>query len=974
MRRPTPRALLSLLFTVLLTLGAVDAHAQSTGIVEGRVVDASSGSPLPGANVVVEGTSIGTSTNQNGRYELTSVPTGSQTITVSFVSYQTSSETVEVSAGQTVTLDVELSSQVLEGGEVVVRGIRQSQMRSVNQKKQALNVVDALSADDIGNLPEKNVAEAVQRLPGIVMRNDRTEGRFVSIRGGAAELNNVTLNGNTMASTAGSRATALDLLPAEMVSNVEVTKAVTPDMAGNAIGGSVNISTLSAFDREGSFLFGSIRGLRHDQQVSGLREQKMPFRGNLTGGGKIGSDDQLGVLVSLSSSRRDFTTSGLKGEGYDFGASPDEQGLETTDVPEAQEQIVEANRRSRFAVNTSLDWRPSSQTSVYVRPYYTYTDEQTLDNELEYNLGQYGSSEAPELTESGARFPRGFGSVDLSRTDEEESLWGTNVGFEHDFDNALTWSASGTYSRGVLNSEGPDGEFEMDPNDRASGVADMTNFLFDFYPEDPQYVSDGTNYTANNIDLEFSKNTENTYAAKTDVRIPFELGESPGYLKTGGQFQVRDKSVNASDIEFNYEGDGSLTLADYTAPRVQTVQVGNGLMPFADTDAFANDFLNNICNPSIGNPFSGDRSCQNPNSPYVINADEVQVEDVENDSENEESIYAGYAMASAEFGSLTALAGVRVEHTSTASTRFQLLEEETFTTTSQTFENSYTDVLPSVHLTFDATENLKFRGAWSNTIGRPDYDDLSSFSEVEINDTGAQTTASVNEGNPNLEPYRAMNFDLTAEYYIQSGGLASVAGFYKRIDNPIYEFQSEERNVQDPFGDGRTFDSVRRTQERNADLGTVLGLEATYQQPFTFLPAPFNGLGLNSNVTVTDSEVEVPGRDGDLPFFQQADLVYNVIPYFQKAGFEARVAVNYRGDYLLGLDDSPVEDTYVDDRTTVDVNARYKFDGLLAEPELIMQVENVTNAAEVEYAGVEDNLEYHFLSGRTLTIGLSASF
>ncbi len=975
MKQPHDRVLYCLFAFLLFTLIIPFASsAQSTGVVEGRVVDANDGTPLPGANVVVDGTSVGTSADGDGRFTLSNVPTGSQTIRVSFVSYENAETTVDVSADQRSTITVRLQSQVTEAGEVVVTGIRESQMRSVNQKKQALNVVDALSADDIGNLPEKNVAEAVQRLPGIVMRNDRTEGRFVSIRGGAAELNNVTLNGNTMASTAGSRATALDLLPAEMVSNVEVTKAVTPDMPANAIGGSVNISTLSAFDRQGSFLFGSVRGLRHDQQVQGLRQQKVPFRGNLTGGTKVGPDDQLGLLVSLSSSRRDFTTSGLKGEGYDFGAEPDEQGLETTRVPEAQEQIVEANRRSRFAVNTSIDWRLSDQTSVYVRPYYTYTDENTLDNELEYNLGQYGSSESPELTENGARFPRGFGSVDLSRTDEEESLWGTNVGFEHDFGGAVTWSTSGTYSRGLLESEGPDGEFEMEPNDRASGVADMGNFLFDFYPEDPQYVSDGSNYTANNIDLEFSENIENTYAAKTDVRIPFELGESPGYLKTGGQLQMRDKSVDAADIEYNYEGDGSLTLADYTAPRVQTVQVGNGLMPFADTDAFANDFLNNICNPSISNPFSGDRSCQNANSPYVINSDEVQVEDVENDSENEESIYAGYAMVSTEFGPLTALVGARVEHTSTSSTRFQLVEEEGLETSSQTFENAYTDVLPSVHLTLDATDDLKFRSAWSNTIGRPDYDDLSSFSEVEINDTGAQTTASVEEGNPNLSPYRAMNFDLTAEYYIPSGGLASVAGFYKRIDNPIYRFQSEERNVQDPFGDGRTFDSVRRTQERNADLGTVLGLEATYQQPFTFLPSPFNGFGLNSNVTITESEVEVPGRDGDLPFFQQADLVYNVIPYFQKSGFEARVAINYRGDYLLGLDDAPIEDTYVDDRTTVDVNARYKFSGLLAEPELIMQVENVTNAAEVEYAGVADNLEYHFLSGRTVTIGLSASF
>jgi TonB-dependent receptor len=328
-------------------------------------------------------------------------------------------------------------------------------------------------------------------------------------------------------------------------------------------------------------------------------------------------------------------------------------------------------------------------------------------------------------------------------------------------------------------------------------------------------------------------------------------------------------------------------------------------------------------------------------------------------------------MASAEFGPLTALAGVRVEHTSTSSTRFQLLENANagdLTTSSQTFENTYTDVLPSVHLTLEATDNLVVRGAWTNTIGRPDYTELSSFSEVAIEGSEAEVV----EGNPNLQPFEAMNVDLTTEYYLPNGGLASVAGFYKQIDNPIYRLTQTETDVQNPFDQGPSeLSRLERTQQRNADSGSVLGLEATYQQPFTFLPAPLNGLGLNSNLTVTDSEVDVPGR-GDLPFFQQADLVYNVVPYFQKAGFEARVALNYRGDYLLALEDFRVNDTYVADRTTVDINASYEFDGLIGQPTLLVQVENLTNEPEVQYGGGnEDRLLFHYLSGRTVGVGLS---
>jgi TonB-dependent receptor len=984
---------ISAFLTLILIAGSPVAQAQSTGTVQGRVVSAATGSPIPGANVIVEGTTIGAATDPSGRYQLQGVPAGTQEVTVSYISYETRTETVEVEAGQSTTLNLEISRQTLEAGEVVVTGLRQSQTQAVTQKRQAVNVVDVISADDIGNLPEQNVAESVQRLPGIVIRNDRTEGRFVSIRGGAANLNNVTLNGNTLASTAGSRATALDLLPAELVSNIEVTKAVTPDMSGNAIGGSINISTLSAFDRKGTFAFGSVRGLTHDQQVGELGDTKFPFRANVTAGTKVGPNDEVGLLVSASGSRRDFTTSGLKGEFWEISDDYRENDITVTqdpDVPLAQEQIVERNRRSRFALNASIDWRPSNQTSVYLRPYFTYTDEKKLDNELEYNLLSDipfgGNSPKPQRTQAGVSFPVGFGSVDLSDTDEEESLWGGSVGAEQQF-GATSLSLSGTYTRGVLDSRQEDAEFETPVTPEAAGVADMSGFLFDFYPAQPGYVGDGANYEANEVDLEYAENIEDTFAGQVDLKVPFQAGGATGFLKTGGRAQVRDKTIDEADTGYDYIGDGSLTLADYQAPRIQTQQVGNGLMPFANTGEMVDAFLSDLCNPSTEQRFSGERRCRSPNAVYQrVGEEELAVSDIEGDSENQEQVYAGYGMASAEIGALTAVGGLRVEHTITETTRFQLVEGSA-RPAEQTFENSYTNFLPSVHLTFEATNALQFRAAWTNTIGRPEYDDLGAFSEVEISSGGGPVAgggsglseAVVQSGNPELDPFTAMNFDLSAEYYFENGGLASVAAFYKRIDNAIYTSRNVERGseandfFQNRFGEGNRYRQVATIRQRNADLGEVLGVEASYQQPLTFLPSPFDGLGLNANLTVTDSEVEVPSReeDNDLPFFQQADLVYNVVPFFQKSGFEIRAALNYQGDYLEGLGDSPEGDAYIDDRTTIDVNSSYTFSNLRGQPELFVQVENLTNEPEVTYVGEESDLGFHYLSGTTTTVGLS---
>jgi uncharacterized ubiquitin-like protein YukD len=152
-KRYLPYLTYSLLFLTLFFLAPLPSAAQSTGTVQGRIVDASDGSPLPGANVVVNGTGIGTSTDQNGRYQIPNVPTGDQTLVVSYVSYQQKTVDVTVPANQSVAKTVDLKSRVLETGEVVVTGLRKTQFRSVTQKKQALNVVDVLSADDIGNLP-----------------------------------------------------------------------------------------------------------------------------------------------------------------------------------------------------------------------------------------------------------------------------------------------------------------------------------------------------------------------------------------------------------------------------------------------------------------------------------------------------------------------------------------------------------------------------------------------------------------------------------------------------------------------------------------------------------------------------------------------------------------------------------------------------------------------------------------------------
>jgi TonB-dependent receptor len=164
---------------------------------------------------------------------------------------------------------------------------------------------------------------------------------------------------------------------------------------------------------------------------------------------------------------------------------------------------------------------------------------------------------------------------------------------------------------------------------------------------------------------------------------------------------------------------------------------------------------------------------------------------------------------------------------------------------------------------------------------------------------------------------------------------------------------------------------LNTSQKLNADAGTILGLEASFQQPFTALPPPFNGLGLSANLTLIDSEVSVPEREGKLPFFGQADVLYNIAPYYQKGRLETRVAWNYRGDFLESLRRSQEVDFYDRARTTVDVTATYRVGpSRLGEVSVQGQVRNLTNAAESRFEGARSRQHKHWLTGRTVVLGL----
>jgi TonB-dependent receptor len=438
--------------------------------------------------------------------------------------------------------------------------------------------------------------------------------------------------------------------------------------------------------------------------------------------------------------------------------------------------------------------------------------------------------------------------------------------------------------------------------------------------------------------------------------VDTRLGRFPALLKFGAKMQLREKDIDESSERFT---NPALTLAGWSLPAIGGLQ--GDATPFVHGDvARFNAFV---------------RRNRTASDSLKLDQPNTSVQAIDNDAYVQERITAGYLMSTTEVGRLTALAGVRFERTDSDAEFFKLLENSRlpaatrydFPESRTTAHHNYTHWLPSAIVKYDATDALVLRGAFTSTIGRPQYTQLAGYTRA--NYLPDLTNPNIFEGtvsasNPDLMPYAASNFDLSAEYYLETGGQLSVGGFYKRVDNPIYSFSSTQRNIT---YDDRFFTQLKYSQLRNGDAGTFRGVELAYSQPLYFLPRPLNGLGITTNVAFIHSELSIVGRNDKLPFLGQPDRVVNLIPYYQRGPFEVRFALAHRSHYLTAVE-TPGLDRFVDSRHTMDMNVRYQVRGQGLE--LIATARNLANAPEVRYQGDRSQYDLHVLTGRTFSVGV----
>ena len=270
------------------------------GALEGRVSDQSSTVYFEGAIVAVEELNVERVTDAAGRFRFQNLPAGDYRLEVSYVGAEPVSLGVSVRDDQTGRADVRIGSQVEMMENIIVVGQAAGAYSAINRMRSADNLISVVTSDSIGQFPDENVSEALQRINGVFVERDQGEGRFVGVRGIDPQLNVASINGlNVPAPESDRRNVALDVIPSDLVESLEVTKTLTPDQDGDAIGGTINIKSLSALDREGMSY--KLKGQSFYNDLQGSRGHK--FSATFTNAFDFGGGE-LGLALSVSTNER----------------------------------------------------------------------------------------------------------------------------------------------------------------------------------------------------------------------------------------------------------------------------------------------------------------------------------------------------------------------------------------------------------------------------------------------------------------------------------------------------------------------------------------------------------------------------------------------------------------------------------------------------------------------------------------------
>ena len=944
------------------------------GGISGKITDAGSGDFLPGANVVLDGTNYGASSDRFGEFTISNVPDGSYTLTVTYVGYADYSDSVTVGS-DVVSKDIALSVDYVAMEAVNVTGLAQGQAKALSQQRSAGNIKNVVSRDQMEKFPDQNVADVLQRLPGIALESDHGEGRYVQIRGAEASLNTTTINGVKVPSPEDVRKISLDIIPSYSLGSVEVTKAITPDMDGDAIGGHVNLITKNAFDYDGQFMEAKVAG--GHRPLYG----KSGSMGAFTYGNQF-MDGKLGLIVSSSYEFNDMKTDNIElewNDEYEFVSDViDSEEDETYVVDEADGTIINdmqlknyALSRERIGITTGLDYKLAENSKLYLNLITnTYTDKENR-NRLRYRFDKSVDEETPG---SGyTNVTSNSGTANLARITRElksrssiSKINSFSLGGNHALGNMKAdWAFTQSYAEELrdpsLNAEFEAKDINMNYEFSDNNHPQITSFTDDEGSAFDQH--DLSAYELDAIELEGNyipnaKSPNGNLVSGDDqviafnLAMPLSLGDANGEIKAGAKLSSKKKKSDVSGAEvWEWDGDDDLLMQGF------------------DMDIEGDEYMdgNYVHTHGMDVDKLRDHMSANLGSYNILPMYEDAILETWDATED---ITAFYGMANMRMGKINFIGGARVEQTSTEYNSWagavedaedaELSLDESLSQffTAQKVSKEYTDVLPMFHVRYAVNNRTMVRAAYTETIARADFASLVPFIATDGDDAEA--------GNPELESAHSQNIDLMLEYYPSGLGIFSFGYFSKAIDNYIYTAVLQDATIRDG---AKVYDEV--VMPVNGENATLSGWEMNFVKNLDFLPGPLSNLSLYFNYTSTTSEADYGDMREKSTFPGQAPATGNLSFAYETNKLTARFSQSIADQYIVEVGEDADEDIYYDPANRLDFSMSYNINSKLT---LFADILNITNVPHVYFMGDASKPVEKEVYGATMKIGTSYRF
>lgn len=933
-------SLLILLSAGLQVLANVNVNELKHGTIKGRILDTSN-QTLPGATIYIDSLHTGVVSDINGFYTLTNIAPGTYKVKVSYVGYSPVEMTITVPEGKTVESDVMLNDGV-KLREVVVGGAFNGQRRALSSQKNAMGIVNVVSADQVGKFPDSNIGDALKRISGINVQYDQGEARFGQVRGTSADLSSVTINGNRIPSAEGdTRNVQLDLIPADMVQTIEVNKVVTADMDADAIGGSINLVTKNTPNKR---MFNATAGSGYNA-VS----KKAQLNLGLTYGDRF-FNDKLGLMFSGS-----YQNAPGGSDNAEFEYDVDDGSVVMKEAQMRQYYVT----RERQSYSLALDYEFNPDHKISFKGIYNRRN----DWENRYRV-VYKDLDESDPSEQSIELQTKGGADDTrnARLERQQTMDFTLDG-EHNLGGRLLMDWAASFSRAS----------EDRPNERYFGLKmdnntgeNLINTFHGIGGRAPYstIAIPGLDNEGWELD-ELTNSNQSIYENEWKFRLNFELPLIKGLygntLRFGGKYTNKEKDRETTMYKYDGEDvNDNPIFNDGGAWREHgSSQIRKGFM-VGDNYPEGTHFVSKKYLGSINfNSMQG----------------EPDYEEMSGNYHAKEEITSAYLRFDQKLGQkLDLMLGLRMEHTALNYRGLNWVvdedENESLESTGNR-KNSYTNWLPSVLLKYDVNDDLKLRASFTETLSRPKYSAL--IPSVNYNRADEEATI----GNPNLKPTTSYNFDLSAEYYFKSVGLVSVGFFYKSINNVIVDEVWKGMDAQLPITGTYDYEISKPINAYDADL---FGVEVAYQRDFGFITPALKCLGFYGNYTYTanktknhhfEHRVLEDGEDVDM--IGSPEHTANASLFFEKWGFNLRLSYNFASAFVDEMGEVAQLDRYYDKVNYLDLNASYTF-GKRFKTTIYADVTNLLNQPLRYYQGTKDRTAQVEYYGARFNAGIKVSF